>query len=157
AGRDVQVRAVRAGVELPVEDVAVERLRAVEVLGVEVVPHEPMLVHVRSLHLRRRQNPGELTRVSGAPPRTVPRLVSVTRSSAFAAPPLLVTASASVLMPRGSRMPLGTTNVCCGPTSPMYWPMFQPLTKISTRYAPPDARTAGSPIVIPSDASWPAG
>ena len=26
--------------------------------------------------------------------------------------------------------------MCCGPTSSMYWPMFQPLTKISTRYAP---------------------
>src|ERR1051325_9632695 len=35
--------------------------------------------------------------------------------------------------------------------------MFQPLTKISTRYATPDARTAGSPITTPSDASCPAG
>src|SRR5262245_51559338 len=35
--------------------------------------------------------------------------------------------------------------------------MFQPLTKISTRYAPPDARTAGSPITTPSEASCPAG
>src|SRR5438094_3498512 len=35
--------------------------------------------------------------------------------------------------------------------------MFQPLTKIRTRYAPPDARTAGSPIITPSDASCPPG
>ena len=31
------------------------------------------------------------------------------------------------------QQPWGSTNVCCGPTSAMYWPMFQPFRKISTR------------------------
>src|SRR5262249_29929516 len=71
---------------------------------------------------------GAASSVTGTPPRTVPRLVSDTFSSPFPVPPLLVTAIASVLVPFGSRIPFGTTNVCCGPTLAMYWPMFQPLT-----------------------------
>ena len=76
---------------------------------------------------------GALFMVIGTPPRTVPMLVSETCSSPLPGPPLLVTAIASVLRPSGFSTPLGITKVCCGPTFAMYWPMFQPLTKISAR------------------------
>jgi len=73
-------------------------------------------------------HPGAGFIATGTPPRTVPRSVSRTVSNPFPGPPSLVAAMASVLWPCGSRIPLGTTKVCCGPTLAMYWPTFQPLT-----------------------------
>src|SRR5207248_2031074 len=77
--------------------------------------------------------PGERSSRSGTPPRTVPRLVKATVSRPLPGPPSLVTAIANVFGPSGFSTPFGTTNVCWGPTLAMYWPMFQPLTKIRAR------------------------
>jgi hypothetical protein len=52
ADADVRVLLI-ALVELPVEDLTVEALGALDVLGVEVVPDEAVVVHARSMSARR--------------------------------------------------------------------------------------------------------